>query len=171
MLNKKYLNCVTQFKNVTYKLFVNIWIYINACCKSKERTKLYFKIGRSTKRFVFFESIYFVLTYLLYMCMFPACCFRQRTYVAQGLVNGVLNESLNHSCSQFECFSVRLWVLYRGYSPLFLESVYFSLLYPSLIFDMFLSLCVGGCGCVCVVLGFTSSYFKSYIFIICINKI
>ena len=27
------------------------------------------------------------------MCMFPACCFRQRTYVKQGLVNEVLNET------------------------------------------------------------------------------
>ena len=26
--------------------------------------------------------------------MFPACCFNERTYMAQGLVNGVLNETL-----------------------------------------------------------------------------
>ena len=45
------------------------------CCRSKEKIKIYFKIGRSTKRFVFFEFSYFVLTYVLYMCMFPACCF------------------------------------------------------------------------------------------------
>ena len=57
---------------------------------SKERIKIYFEIGRSTKRFVFFEFIYFVFTYMLYICMFPACCFHQRTYMAQGLVNGVL---------------------------------------------------------------------------------
>ena len=54
------------------------------------------------KRFVFFEFIYFVLIYVLYMCMFPACCFRHRTYIAQGLVNGVLIET----CPQFEGFSV-----------------------------------------------------------------
>ena len=46
------------------------------------------------KRFVLFEFIYFVLTYVLYICMFPAYCFRHRTYMAQGLVNGVLNETL-----------------------------------------------------------------------------
>ena len=57
-----------------------------------KRIKIYIKIGRSTKRLVYFEFIYFVLTYVLYVCMFPACCFRQRTYVAQGLVNGVLIE-------------------------------------------------------------------------------
>ena len=34
------------------------------------------------KRFVFFEFIhYFVLTYVLYICMFPACCF-VREYVS-----------------------------------------------------------------------------------------
>ena len=58
---------------------------------------IYFKIGRSTKRFVFSKFIYLficlVFTYMLYMCMFPACCFRQRTYMAQGLVNRVLSET------------------------------------------------------------------------------
>ena len=32
------------------------------------------------------------------MCMFPACYFRQKTYIAQGLVNGILNETRPHSC-------------------------------------------------------------------------
>ena len=44
------------------------------------------------ERFVFFEFIYFVLTCALYVCMFPACCFRQRTCVVQGFLNGELNE-------------------------------------------------------------------------------
>ena len=71
------------------------------------------------------------------MCMFPACCFRQKTYVAQGLVNGVLNKTWTHSRWQFECFSVGF-----GYGfyievilPFSLECVYFSVLYPCLIFD------------------------------------
>ena len=48
-------------------------------------------MNRSTKRFVFFKVlfIHFVLTYVYV----SACCFRQRTYMAQGLVNGVLNET------------------------------------------------------------------------------
>ena len=53
----------------------------------------YILIGKSTKRFVFFEFIYLVLTYVLYICMFPACCFRQRTCVAQGFLKRVLNET------------------------------------------------------------------------------
>ena len=55
-------------------------------------------------------------TYVSYMCMLPACCLRQRTYVAQGLVNGVLNETWTHSCLQFDLiFSWFGLVLYRDY--------------------------------------------------------
>ena len=80
------------------------------------------------KRFIFL-FIYFVLTYVLYMCMFPACCFRQRTYVTQGIVNGALNKTSTHSFPQFERFAVSSVVgLYKGYSPFFLQCVYFSLL-------------------------------------------
>ncbi len=39
------------------------------------------------------QFIYLVLTYMLYICMFPACCFRQRTCVAQGRFNGIPNET------------------------------------------------------------------------------
>ena len=35
----------------------------------------------------------YVCMYVCYMCMFSASCFRQRTYVAQGLINGVLTET------------------------------------------------------------------------------
>ena len=34
------------------------------------------------------------------MCMFPGSCFSQRKYMAQGLVNVVLNDT--QSCLQFE---------------------------------------------------------------------
>ena len=67
-----------------------VYIY-NVSCWSKQRIEICFKIERSMKGFAFFEFVYFVLTYVLYTCMFPACCFRQRTFMAQGLVNGVLN--------------------------------------------------------------------------------
>ena len=43
-------------------IYIYIYIYKDGCCKSKERIRIDFKIGRSTKRFVFFEFIfYFVL--------------------------------------------------------------------------------------------------------------
>ena len=47
-------------------------------------------MNRSTKSFVFFKDLFISV---LYTGMFPACCFRQRTYVARGHVNGVLNET------------------------------------------------------------------------------
>ena len=49
--------------------------------------------------------------------------------------------------------------LYRGLPLFFFECVYLSLLYPSLIFDIFSSLCI--CVCIGVVLDFTNSYFSS----------
>ena len=55
--------------------------------------------------------------------------------------------------------------LFRGHPIFFLECVYLSLLYPSLIFDMFLSLCLRVC--VEVVLDFTNSYFSSVC--VCVN--
>ena len=105
----------------------------------------YFKIRRSTKRFVFFEFIYFVLTYVLYICMFPACCFRQRTYVARRPFNGVLNETWTHSCFQYKWPLFGQAGLYRGRCSSFLKCVYFGLLYLSLIFDVYICMCV----CVC----------------------
>ena len=121
------------------------------------------------ERFVFFEFIYFVLTYVLYLCitfvlyicMFPACCFRQRTCVAHGLLNGVLNETWTHSCFQYKWFLSGWICFYKGFCSSFLEYVYFGLLYPSLIFDMFLVVCV--CVCVYVCVGFRFHYYI-YIF-------
>ena len=48
-------------------------------------------MSRSTKRFVFFRIYLFIL--FLHMCMFPACCFRPRTYMERGLINGLLDET------------------------------------------------------------------------------
>ena len=98
---------------------------------------------RSTKRFVFFEFIYFVLTYVLYMCMFPACCFRQRTYVVQGLVNGVHNETLVSSLN--DLWLVR-WVYIGVIHPLSWSVFTLVCFYP-LWYLICLSLCV--CVCVC----------------------
>ena len=43
------------------------------------------------KRFVFFKIYSFIK--FLHTLMFPATCFRQRTYMKQGLVNGKHNET------------------------------------------------------------------------------
>ena len=96
----------------------NIYIYKDCCCRYKERIRIYFKIRRSTKRFVFFEYTYFVFTYVLYICMFPACCFCQRTYLAQGLCNRVLNETWTHSGFKYKWPLVSEAGLYRVVVPL-----------------------------------------------------
>ena len=72
-------------------VFVEFFLYKDVCCSSKERIRIYFKIRRSTKRFVFFEFIYFGFIIVIYIyicvcvcvcvCVFPACCFCQRTYI------------------------------------------------------------------------------------------
>ena len=72
---------------------LHIYIYIMFVVDPKKEEKYIFKTGRSTKRFVFFEFIYIVLTYVLHTCTFPAFYFRQRTYMAQGLINGIFNET------------------------------------------------------------------------------
>ena len=71
-------------------IYIYIYIYmcvcVCVCCRSKERIKIYSKLRRSKKDLYFFKFILFLHT--CYMCMFPACCFRQRAYMAQSLVNG-----------------------------------------------------------------------------------
>ena len=108
-----------------------------------------FKIERSTKRFVFVEFIYFVLTYVLYICV----CFQLVAFVREHVwhkafymgysmrLELTLVSSINESCLVGPVFI-------RVFGAFFLECVYFGLLYPSLIFDMFIVVCV--CVCVCV---------------------
>ena len=91
-----------------YYIYIYIYIYIYTyiciymqkcfCRRSKER-KNYSKMNMSTKGFVFFKICIFIS--FLNTCMFAAYCFRQRTYMAQGLVNIVLNETWTHSCLKF----------------------------------------------------------------------
>ena len=89
------------------------YMYIIFIVWGPKREFKYFKM-RSTKRFVFLFIYLFIL--FLHTCMFPAWCFRQRTFMPQGLVNGVFIENWTHSCLQFECFSVHWY-----YKNLFLR--------------------------------------------------
>ena len=61
--------------NKLFGVHIYMCIYKDGCCRPKERIRIYFKISRSTKRFVFFKFIYFVLTYRLYICMFQLVAF------------------------------------------------------------------------------------------------
>ena len=50
------------------------------------------------------------------MCMFPACCFCQRIYVAQGHMNGAPNETQSHLCKFVNGMFFRFCMgLYRGH--------------------------------------------------------
>ena len=99
------------------------------------------------------------------MYMFPACCFRQRIYVAQGLVIEVVNETWTHSCSLFELFSVGLGGFYIEVILPFSKSVFTLVCFIPLWYLICLSLCVCVCACartrVGVVLGFTYCHFSS----------
>ena len=53
-------------------------------------------MNRSPKKFVFFIIILF-----LHTCMFPVCCFRQRTCAAQSHMNRAPNETQAHPCVGF----------------------------------------------------------------------
>ena len=105
-----------------------------------------------------------------------ACCFCQRTYMVQGLVNGVFNETWTRS---FEVGMVFSWFsVYINVTPffsfLFSKCVYLSLFTSncSLIFHMFLSFyCQWLCVCVRVVLDFTYSYFLCVCVCVCVLRV
>ena len=97
---------------------------------------IYFKIGRSTKRFVFFEFILFLHTCYICVC-FQLVAFMREHMGHKALLMGYsmrLKLTLVSSLIDFQL--VRL-----GYTPFFLECVYFGLLTP-LLYLICLSLCV-----------------------------
>ena len=101
-----------QFSRVKY-IYIYIYIYI--------------KIDRSTKIFVFFEFIYLFILFL-HTCMLSACCFRQRTYMAQDLLMGYsMRLELTRVCS-LNNFQLVI-SLDKSHSLFFWEYVYLSLLF------------------------------------------
>ena len=101
--------------------------------------------------------------------MFPAGCFRQRTYIVQCFVNGVPHWDLNSLVFAVWMIFIWLWVYIEATSLFFLKCVYLSLPYSwSLIFYMCHCLCV--CMCVGVVSNFTYSYFFSISVRVCVLR-
>ena len=113
-------------------IYIYIYIYIYT----------YFKIGRSTKRFVFFEIIYLFCSYI-HVCFQLVAFFREHIW-HKALLMGY---SMKLELTLVRCLNDFQLVmgLYRGLLLFFLECVYLSPLYPSLIFDMFLPLFVYVC--------------------------
>ena len=92
--------------------------------------------------------------------MFLAYCFvREHIWHKALLMGHSMRLELTRVCSLH--YFLLVMGLYRGYPLFFLEFVYISLFYLSLIFDIFLSLYVCVCVCVGVVLDFTNCYFSS----------
>ena len=72
-------------------IYIYIYIYIYIVGPKREKSK-YFKMNMSTKIFIFLGFFSF-----LHRCRFPTGYFRQRTYIAQGHMNGAPNETRTHS--------------------------------------------------------------------------
>ena len=93
----------------------NMSVCIHLCVCVYIYVKKYFVVGPKGERNILKSigpgrHLYFFMINLfisfLHTCMFPAYCFRQWTYMAQRLVNGVLNETWTHSGFKFELFPV-----------------------------------------------------------------
>ena len=109
--------------------YIYIYIYI-------------YRIRRSTKRFVFFY-LFILFFHTCYICV----CLQIVAFVRKHMWHKALLMGLSMRLELTLVSSLNdLWlfrrVLYRGYSPFFQECVYFRQRYPSLIFDMFIALCV-----------------------------
>ena len=82
-------------------------------------------MSRSTKRFVFLESIFFIL--LLHMCMVQLVVFVMEHIGHKALLMGYsVRLELTSVCSLND-FQLVIG-LYRGHPPFFFECVYLSLL-------------------------------------------
>ena len=98
-----------------HPIYIYIYIYIIFYCRSKEGMKIF--QNKEVHGEICIFRIYLSILFL-HTCMFLVSCFRQRTCMSQGLVNGVFNET--HMCLHFEWFSVGYVFFYEGHSLLFL---------------------------------------------------
>ena len=105
----------------------------------------------------------YIYNFFLFLptCMFPACCFCQRTYLAQNIINRLHNDTLTRLCLQFEWCSVGYGFVRR--SLLSFSQSMFTLAcittHWSLIFDVFVYICM----CVGVVFGFHLQFFFRWV--------
>ena len=113
----KYLYLLSIYLHSTHILFMSLKKYLSMY--KYIYVKNFFIVGPKRKN-IFnwidpWRDLYFLENYLfissLHTWMFPTCCFRQRTYVAQGHGNGALNETQTHLCLWVECLSSFVWVI------------------------------------------------------------
>ena len=72
-----YIWVLNEENTQTIYIYIYIYIYICVCVCVCVCVYVYFKMNRFTKRFIFFKEL---LISFLNTCLFPACCFRQRTF-------------------------------------------------------------------------------------------
>ena len=113
---------------VCVHVYIYIYIYI------------YIKIGRSMKIFVFLNSFIYLFCSYVHVGFQLVAFVREHIWHKALLMGYSMRLKLTHVCSLND-FQLVMG-LYRGFPLFFLECIYLSLLYPSLIFDMCLSLCV-----------------------------
>ena len=56
------------------------------CGRSKEKRKIYIKIGRSTKRFVYFLNLFILFSHTCYICI----CFQLVAFVREHILHKTL---------------------------------------------------------------------------------
>ena len=85
------------FHSLSLSLYIYIYIYMvggkNLVVGPKRERNILKWID--PRRDLYFLNIYLLISFV-HACMFPAYCFLQRRNMAQGLVNGVLNETWTH---------------------------------------------------------------------------
>ena len=72
-------------------IYIYIYIFRDGSCRSKERIRISFKIGRFPKRFFYSTSFCSCIRDIyiyIYIYIYPAFCLRQRTCLAQGFLMG-----------------------------------------------------------------------------------
>ena len=121
-------------------------LYIHICI-------MYIDSYRSTKRFVFFNLfILFLHMCYIYICFQLVAFVREHVWHKTYLMGYSMRLELTRASSINDLSGQTS--LYRGRYSSFLECVYFSLLYPSLIFDIFVVVCVYVCVFVLALEGF-----------------
>ena len=131
-------------------IYIHFLIYIYSFKKivvGPKREEKYFKIGRSTKRFVFIYLFIYLFILFLHSYIRVVASVREHIWLKALLMGHSVRLEL--TCVSTLIHFQLVIGLYRGHPLFFLDCVYLSLLYPSLIFDVFLSLCVCVCVCVC----------------------
>ena len=109
----------------------SIWLIANReltipLLYGQQYTYVYFKIGRFTKRFVFFELIYLFCSYML-VCFHLVAFVREHIWHKVLLMGYSMRLELTHVCS-LNAFQLVMG-LYSGHLLFFWECVYLSLLY------------------------------------------